>query len=276
LVFIGPVAHAEINMGESIEWLTVSRPSIGVVESVGTSRGFLTGRTVLTLKGSPPKEPSFPVGWNVPAERWKKEHQWVVFFDLAGVPSAVYDLTDPWKDGRAAISADLSLLDTREEILAAIDGAMKASGGQTAAQGRVPNIFTKERGFVRLEVPPGTPAYGALWGGSTCYLIVPADKPLKDRLYKDVMSDDVWTRLEAARNLRAFPGADTEKILRALLTDGADTVVTSSSVDAKGVTHSVQQNVFPVRQAAWKSLQAIGVTVPKPEGYRDELEHLYD
>src|SRR5690349_7831602 len=152
-------ALAEINMGESIEWLTLSRPSIAVVESAGTERGYLVGRSVQVLKGSPPKAPSFPVKWEVPADRWKKDHQWVIFFDVAGVPSAVYDLSQPWTDGRAALSADFTILDTREKILAAIQATVKSSGGTTAAQGRVPNIFTKEKGFVRMEVPYDSPAH---------------------------------------------------------------------------------------------------------------------
>jgi hypothetical protein len=60
---------------------------------------------------------------------------------------------------------ELTRLTTREEILTRLDGRLKRG---PAAKMENPRKFW-------VEIPGNTPAFAALYGGSVCYLIIPAD-----------------------------------------------------------------------------------------------------
>lgn len=257
LLLLPAIAFGEISMGESIEWITQSRPHIAIVRIAATRGTGSKGAVATTLKGEPPAAPVFR------DRHLSAGGEYLVFFDAKKNPDAVFDLEKPATNHRAPLAMDMSLLDTREKILAAVDARLKR-GGPPGDAAR--NLFQSSKGFVYLEVPPSSGAWNALYGGSACYLAVPADPEVKEALVRTIdTSKSAWDRAHATRKLSAFPGDDTVARLRALLEDPAVEEMTRSDE-----TSSTKFSVPVVRQAAWDALKELGVDAPKPAGYRDD------
>jgi hypothetical protein len=108
------------------------------------------------------------------------------------------------------------------------------------------------------EVPCESPIFEHLYGGSACYLIVPAEEKYRAHFMKLAQSDKPHERQEAASELYKFPGEDTERVLRGLLDDKTENVWLFSA-------DTIARVEFGVRAAACQSLKALGRPVPKME-----------
>ena len=71
-----------------------------------------------------------------------------------------------------ALTGSFDLLADRSVILDAVRSAVAGRGqvGSDAAS-RALGLHEPQRGFLRFAVPPGTPAYEALYAGGACYLV---------------------------------------------------------------------------------------------------------
>ncbi len=294
-------ARAEIVVGESLDWLVVSRPHVAVmrvvevVESPVKGGATWTTRTVRlervgVMKGEPPETATFErhvsvgaaPGRGAPRVFAPKENgEMLVFFRVeeggreAGevrVDQAI-DLERPATGGLTdvAFTTDFAILDdgdtivkTAEARLALIEAAAakaKRDGEPPAERARPANFFAAQRGFIRFEIPYDTAAYRALWSGSSCYLVVPADHALRAEIVKATASADVHERAEAAERLLSYPDAEARAILRKLLVDPGTSRVTVHGETKETFT------IYPVRQAAYETLRALGEDVEEPEGY---------
>jgi hypothetical protein len=107
----------------------------------------------------------------VPSPEIAKGHRLLCCLSaVAGTPQpkVVYliNLDAPTRHGpHTPFGADFTMLPTRETILARLDGRLK--------RGPTPKAADPKKFWV--EVPGDSPAHGVLYGGSTCYLIIPAD-----------------------------------------------------------------------------------------------------
>ncbi len=258
--------RAEIAFAESLEWLVDNSVRIGVAEVTGFRDAWKPGlegaqsdyrsvqmKVTKALKGKPPETLDAPAGllWRP----WPPPEKAEVLLFL-GEDSKV--LSALALSGRfekvsynTAFTKDFRVLSSRQEILEAVETrlALKRPG----------------KGNFQMEVPEESPAFKALWGGSACYLRVPADPEYREGLMKALKSPDVHARARAARRLAEYPGPETEKALRALLADPGAHAVTRTS---KGGTERL--TAYPARRAAWEALKALGVSVPRPEGLRED------
>lgn len=263
LLAAAPVARAEINVGQSLDWLVVSRSAVVIAAG---------GRVEKVLKGSPPEgmfEPGLP-----PADAKRS----LVFVNAKGKVDYRIDLDRPATSGLACIAftTDFEILKTGDAVIARTHARltkMQAAAQAAKAEGKEPpappegaaNVFAQQRGFLRLEVPPDAPAFSALWAGSSCYLIVPADAEQRAALEEAARSADPWKRAGAAMRLVNYDDEKTRGLLRSLLTDPEATTIEIH--DASG---SRRVSVFPARQAAWRALKTLGEELPKPAGWSDD------
>ena len=111
-----------------------------------------------------------------------------------------------------------------------------------------------------LEVPESSEAYAALWNGSACFLIVPADERYKLDALQMIRSNDYSQRIKGAQILSAYPSDDTITMLKGLLSDPGTQEETQSSSNGK----ERKYEKYGVREAAWQALTRLGVDVPQP------------
>lgn len=238
---------AETFEGDSLDWLVVSHPGVAVV-----------GSTVQVLKGGLPE--LAPPG---------DGRQELVFFDMAGKRTRAFDLIRPESahGSAVAITASFEVLTTREAILAAV---LERLGRPLPPCPLRP---------LRVEVRRSA-ARDALCPGRVCHLLVPADADRLPSLIEQALrAEEPSERATAAWRLAAYPGARTEEVLRALLSDPGreEARITGFTwVDSpEGMLYTKNFTVYPARQAAWSALEALGVNVPKPEGWVEELRYSF-
>jgi len=204
LMTIGLVApvHAEVMVGESLDWLTIARPHIAIVEVTATDPENKTeakymALTIKTrrrkvLKGQPPGSAEFVREWQMSARPGEEDSarpengiEYLVFFDEQGKVTNAMNLVFPSQnkgigaDPRdVALSTGFDILKTREAILQTVElrlDRLKRNPPQAGPVQNAANLFTPEQGFKRAEVPANTPAWKVLWRGSPCYLVIPVE-----------------------------------------------------------------------------------------------------
>ena len=124
--FAGP-ARAEINVGESVDWLVLARPHIAIAEVISTDPHNKTEAkwTDLTinirlkkrLKGQPPQSAEFVRLWQMSARPGEEDNgrpengtEYLVFFDELGKITNAMNLTLPsHKRGVGADDRDVAL-----------------------------------------------------------------------------------------------------------------------------------------------------------------------
>jgi len=263
------LAPAEIMVAETLEWLTDSSPHVGEYEIVEANARTVSNwfqihlkvKRVSSIKGGCPKESTFRVKSHTDEIAGMSAGTRVMFFLMSLEPEGnvryKVSLDSPPKQGflDIAYSKDFRLLTKGNEIRelvkkrAALNRNVEIKDPEA-----IGNVFALGgNGAVRVEVPFESTAYQALYGGSSCYLVVPADADIRKRLLKQVKSKQTWVRSEAARQLSAFPDKEVRAILQELLKDLGTAEQTSTSGDGK-VT---KQTVYPVRSAARDALNAI-------------------
>ena len=287
--------QAKIHIAQSLEWMTVDAPSIvrGVVTDVHTTKGVFVEQPLWdvqevtiaiheTLKGSPQQTVTFR--WlnsrYDSAEQWKTDGHERLFFLTHGDPDYYgVDLTQDWilyggypyvpldlvTVTKAPVAADMTVARTVGQIL----GKVKARLEQ-AAKVKLPMVSRPDvsvgfahyapNGAVQLEVPENSEAYAALWSGSACFLIVPADERYQLDAVQMIRSNDYSQRLKGAQILSAYPSDDTMTILKDLLSDPGTHEETQYSSNGK----ERKYEKYGVREAAWQALKRLGVDVPQP------------
>ena len=287
-------AQARIHIGRSLEWMTVDAPFIvrGVVTDVHTTKGVFVEQPLWdvqevtiaiheTLKGSPQQTVTFRwlnSGYES-AESWKADGHERLFFLTHGA-SDYYgvDFRQDWvlyggypdvpvnlvTVAKVPVAADMTVPKTAEQIL----GKIKARLEQ-AAKAKLPMVsrpdvhvgFDAPNGAVQLEVlPENSEAYAALWSGSACFLIVPADERYQLEALQMIRSNDYTQRLQGIDILSAYPSDDTINMLKDLLSDPGTHEETQYSFDGK--EHKKEK--YGVREFAWQALKRLGVDVPQP------------
>jgi hypothetical protein len=98
-------------------------------------------------------------------------------------------------------------------------------------------------------------AFRALYAGSEVFLRIPAEEKYRAELMTQVQSSSAYERASAASDLACYRGPETEKILWPLLQDMTE----SQGLFAADVIWSVN---YPVRRAAYNTLQSFGLAVP--------------
>jgi hypothetical protein len=111
--------------------------------------------------------------------------------------------------------------------------------------------------MVILDVPSGTEAAAALFLGSSCYIVVPADPEYRAEALRLCASEYSPDRGRGAAMLVNYPDAETLAVLEALLRDGWASCWI-------GETGEVTKITFPVRKAAYEALVGLGRRVEKP------------
>jgi hypothetical protein len=293
LLFLPGTSSAEINFGESIEWVVadadrVFSGTVAKVEKVikadgkdGTTFEVATVEVSRTFKGEPTPTVTFLLrnhnrgaaqGWlddGVPllfclvaadrvqdgADELPKGFDWVIR-DRGNYPSA-YLLGKPkrrWTFTIHALTRKFEILTEPAAITRHVEEYLKS----------VPPGWKRQAHT--LDVPGHTAVYEKLWSGSAVYLEVPVDDQL-ERLGRQLcQSDSRWDREEGAKILRHFKNDQNIAILMELLQDPTSFVQkTWSSEGGHGKMILIsRRRVYLVRTEAFKALQELGVEVDPP------------
>lgn len=196
----------EIVSTDSIEWQTIDSEIviIGQVTAVkktgiNSDPDFdvvdITVRIAIVLKGEMKEGGELTIRRppnHGPSDPWAKENWPILFFLKRGDPKEAnfkdrlvprehgrgfIELKDP---GRNAVTADFKLLKDRGEILKRVHAQLEKlkkdpQKPRPVSAPDAANVFTPVKGFRRVEVPFNSEAFGALWGGSSVYLVVPSE-----------------------------------------------------------------------------------------------------
>jgi hypothetical protein len=273
-----PQTQAEVNGADSLEWLACASEVIvlGQITSSRVEKGpgdviyeDCVLRVTETIKGKETREISFcyrhfprdDISWLRPRaellvflSRWQdsyederihlyvnpyyeaRMHKLLVptqnreplsVFDLRNPPHHVFD-----RDGRQLLQ--------RDEIL---------SIARAWAKAPIVNYLERDAAY-------DSDAFQQLRSGSAVWLKVPAEEKYRPEFMKLARSEDVFERTKAAAELGKYPGRETEEVLRRLLDDTTE----SQSLFAADVIWEVR---YPVREAAYRSLKKLGISVPE-------------
>lgn len=216
-------AFAEIRVATSLEWLSCSAEAIviGKISNLTTERGpgDVTYEDCVVaveqvLKGDPnARQIAFTlrrIGASPTARPLTKSREGVLLFlskskdhglerrlDDRWVPTIHYetpsiiDLSMPLED---IYSKEMKIVTDKEELLKIVREWAKSPVKQS----------------LRWELPYGSPLFRKLYGGSACYLIVPAEEKFREILLALAHSAKPYERETAARELWKFPGDETE------------------------------------------------------------------
>jgi hypothetical protein len=283
-------AAARIVVAESLEWLADSSHHIAVAEisrtvdlrwepgAEGTQPDYpetdyplIVTKTTRPLKGNPPEEMTF--SWRLACAHWHwpppKKARMLLFLDGNEEVFDIIQLTV--KDCHPACSADFRTLEKPKEILAFLERRLRLKQGSTVPARPPRSIFfdppPRPRRYLVLEIPSESPAFKALWSLSSCFLIVPADPERKAEILEATRAEDCHVRAAAAHRLGAYPpDGETIRILKKLLEDPGE-----SRFERVSGQQRLISVYYPARQSAFETLLEIGVQVPKPEGYVEDV-----
>jgi len=273
-------AQAEINIVDSLEWMAMDAPLIvrGRVTEVKDTKGpgDATYRDVTiavdeVIKGKL-GEKAVVVRLRLFTEdkaglAWKESGHSYLFFLRKGRAADDEALADRWvlRDARqSAVDldkpektyfADMTKAGKADDILKAVrEYAKKESKFPEVDE---PNYFKPQAGYLRLEVPFASEIHGELYGGSACYLNVPADEKYRPLAMKKAQSEHAWERAKGADMLRNYPGKETVELLTKLLQDPGEAKWGSDNSGLVRVS-------YPARAAAYDALRALGEKPEKP------------
>src|SRR5262249_6130026 len=105
------------------------------------------------------------------------------------------------------------------------------------------------------------------------FVAVPVDAALEKRALKNLKSDDLWLRSEAATALRYFKSEENVKLVKALLGDPATAITLHAASNA-----GIEVLDFRVRRKAFETLSYWGIEAQKPvlEETLTKLERVRD
>jgi hypothetical protein len=229
LCLLAAPAAAEINMAESIEWVTADSDVVvrGFVSGYSTTKidkaEFFDVTVTIseTIKGGVKKSVRVGMlkgGGPTPEVYLRSKADVLVFLvegrerseddrGFAQFPFALRRGMDtpslfPLGDAPAYTTA-FAMLKKPTEVLAAVRGAATSNATKS----------------MRVEVPWDTPAMTALYGGSSVYMDVPVDAALEKRAIEWIASADVGTREQGALALAHFRSDANIARMKKLLAD---------------------------------------------------------
>lgn len=266
-------AHAELMVGESLEWIVadsdlIVKGTIVKVESFNdeqqTAWEEATVQVNETIKGTPANALTFLVRCVGITEKPSKWHQEGVELLLFLVESGRYESLDPdygkadsalrlWGADSSFIrlnnepqaglfTMDFNVVKERNDILKAV---------HSAALYRPANRPLEHR----VEVPFDSEVYQTLYSGSGVQLVVPADERLETRARQWLKSENQEARQQGALSLRYFKSPANTQLLRPLLNDTTYMTTTRNEASTR---------VYYVSEAAFKTLSEWSVDVDKP------------
>jgi hypothetical protein len=279
LTNISGAARAEINIVDSLEWMSVDARLIvrGKVVRCDDVQGpgdvtyrDTTVEIAEVIKGKPEGKTVTIrlrfLGKDTAGAAWKESGHTYLFFltqgkvaddkNLAGhwvLREWHYSVVDLDKPGKV-YTAEMKPADDGKAILATVKKYAAMPMPRDVGE---PNVFKPQRGFLRFEVPPDSPIFVELWSGSSVYLHVPAEEKLRPFVFALARSKDASERARGADMLRSYPGKETVKLLNELLNDPAE----SRWIGANGKLTKISYNV---RRAAYDSLLDLGEKPEKP------------
>ncbi len=285
---LATTVHARIHIARSLEWMAVDAPLIvrGVVTEIRTTKGVFVKQPLWdvqevtiavheTLKGASQQTVAFR--WlnskYESADAWKADGHERLFFLTHGDPDYYgVDLTQDWvlyggypyvpidlvTVTKAPVAADMTVAKTADQVLGTVKERLAQANSKLPMVAR-PDVHVgfayAPNGAVRLEVPETAEAYAALWSGSVCFLIVPADERYRLDAIQMVRSTDYGQRIKGVQILSSYPSDDTITLLKDLLADPG----------TNGAAHQERKyEQYGIREAAWQALQRFGVDVPQP------------
>ncbi len=254
-------AHAEINIADSVEWMTADADLVvrGPVTAVTRRPGpgdvvwyYLTVRVDERLKGKVGDQVTLiirdlaglaPTAWRDRGE----DRLWFLVDSARRVKDDRDYARARWAlrpgdgatlaldGGTALYTADFAALTARDAILAAV----RAAATSTATR------------VIHLDAPYDSPAFRGLYGGSAVWINVPVDAALEARALAWTTSSELGLRERAATVLASFRSPHNIGVLQRLLTDPGFAIVTE--------TGKAQRRRYLVRAAAHHALTAWGV-----------------
>jgi len=165
-------AHAEIMVGETLEYLTDTCPQIAIYRVVDTTQSIngFRGELVESLRGNPPREFRFDGVTN--AKTLAVGDEELCFLRSTGKEmrwEETIPLTHPAVQGNAALRPDFSICTKKADILVVVRLREETYPLQEQRWRQYP------ASRLQVEIPGGTPAWKAVFGGSACFLLVPPD-----------------------------------------------------------------------------------------------------
>jgi hypothetical protein len=238
LMLVAGPAGAEINMADSIEWVAadsdlIVRGTVTATTGHKTPAGVTWYDTTIRvdemIKGAkaPTVRVLIPHSWGPTPETWRTSKEELVFFlvdasrrtaddkGYAGAPFAprAGDGSVLPLDGRGRIfTVSFQVLTRREDILPAVRAA--ARGAATVSH--------------RVDAPYSSPAFRALWAGSSVWLTVPVTPALETQALKWIADKDASTREQGVEALAHFRSKENIRRLTLLLDDPATVEVSYS------------------------------------------------
>ena len=271
---IASASNGEVVVIESVEWMTVDCDLI--VRGRITEASAPAGVTVSVdevLKGKHDGK-TITFRTPVPEKEWNENRHEMLFFLRRGQPNITrgdwgwIDLEAPRK---AAVSASMTTLGAKEQILAAVrkqverledsqSKTTKDSGPSSPRSSKTEAIYLDLFAYYPDEktAKKAVTLASAFYGGSAVILVVPVNPEFEKPALEMAKSEHGHVRTQAAKILGHYRTDASIKTLQGFLTD--DYVVKTTDADNKiEVWH-------PVREAAYNSLIALGVKVEKPSG----------
>ena len=174
LLIVLPSANAEIMVAPTLDWIADHCPDSGLykVVSVNPKTQAVSYKLHKVLRGDPPKTLEHVVGSKgVP----KPADDFLVAFQryedgTTRRPLQVINLTKPATRGfsSVAITSRLDVLTDKKSILKTFRARLKRKP-------KVDPVLVGDYSKDRFELDYNTPAHSAIYGGSSCYLLIPAD-----------------------------------------------------------------------------------------------------
>jgi hypothetical protein len=265
LLTVAGIARAEINFGESIEWVIADSDwvFIGKITKIEKTDHYeiVTVEVSKTFRGKHEEKARFTVrsGGRPDAESWRKAGVSMLFClvkrdhikDNKELPNLDFVLrygtshhcavflgkTD--QPGLDVFTRDFKVLTDPAAMIKHVENYAKSIPGDW------------KRKHVIVDLPADTPAFGKLWAGSAVIFTLPADPTLETDARRWCKSANADARVRGIRSLTAFPNEQNVKILKGLLTDNA-----YSTGDGK--------KSYYVRARAYEALRDLGVKVERP------------
>lgn len=249
-------AHAEIMMGESLDWMAVDADVVARARVARASPAKVALTDVVALRGA---LPTTELAASLCAPLDVEPGEDVIVFLRAEadgwVPRCATDRAQTWlvslDEPRRAYTIEGRALTTGAEVLShAIAAGLRPVSTPPQPVPTPEQRLQLQQGPIRVEVD-GPGAGQELYAGSTVYLAIPPYTDLVDDILAASRSDRPDEREAAAQQLANYPVPEAERRLRELLADGYE----AEWRDASG---AVVQRTWPVREAAWASLVAHG------------------
>ncbi len=278
ILVIATCARAETTVVDSLEWQAADAPLIVQAKVADLAEWHGRGQVIYrdiklsdvkVLKGDiKPEVIAFRVrvvGDDPAGSAWKTSGDTYIFFLMSGKNETDSEMGEHWvlRSARSVVDLDhpnrvftaaMQEATDRDEILKTIASYKDATAGATPVG--EPNIFKPQRGYVRLEIPLGSPIFNQVWAGSSSYINVPADKKAHEIALALSRSKNVVDRISAAEMLLNYPSLETTKILTEMLADAAES---HTYADQKLIGIG-----YPVRAAAYQTLLDLKEKTEKP------------